>query len=460
MALGGIGGRIVKLKRPQAHRFDVAHVLGGVEVSGGARRQAVGYAQDTRVPRAQGGRRTAQGIAIVPLKRPAPQREVRALSGGSLLYYARRMPINFDLEHAPTPPARADWGIGVVGAGFVVRDLHLVAYRKAGFRVLAITDADVERARETARLREVPRVYPSLDELLEDPEIEVVDIAVPPDRQPAVVRRILERRRTVRAVLAQKPLALTLEEAVALVEECERSGVALAVNQNMRWDPSIRALRTLLARGWLGEPVLATIEMRSPRRYTDWKRRSDRLTLPIMSIHHLDVFRFLFGEPDSVLASARSDPRANFPHTDGILLYVLEYAGGLRAAALDDVYAGPVLEGAAADNFLRWRVEGTEGMARGAIGWPAWPNVVPSTIDFTLCSHPGVWFSPRWSEAWFPDAFAGTMGELLDALATDRAPRISGRDNLRTLALVEACYRSLAERRSVRVAEIAAGSPP
>lgn len=369
------------------------------------------------------------------------------------------MPLNFDLEHAPKPPARADYGIGVVGAGFVVRDLHLVAYRKAGFRVLAITDVDVERAREVARLHEVPRVCASVDEMLEVPGIEVVDVAVPPDAQPAVVRRILGKRRQIRGILAQKPLALTLEEARALVEECERAGVVLAANQNMRWDPSIRALRTLLARGWLGEPVLATIEMRSPRRYTGWKRRSDRLTLPVMSIHHLDAFRFLFGEPESVVASARSDPRADFPHTDGIVLYVLEYASGLRAIALDDVYAGPVLEGAATDNFVRWRVEGTEGIARGAIGWPAWPNVVPSTMDFTLRSEPGVWFSPRWSEAWFPDAFAGTMGELLDALATGRAPSISGRDNLRTLALVEACYRSLAERRSVRVAEVAADAP-
>ncbi len=365
------------------------------------------------------------------------------------------MSLNLDLEHTATPPARGDYGIGVVGAGFVVRDLHLVAYRKAGFRVLAITDVDASRAREVARLRGVPRVCTGVDELLEDSEIEVVDIAVPPDQQPSVVRRILERPRRVRAILAQKPLALTLEEARRLVEECDSAGVVLAVNQNMRWDPSIRALRTLLARGWLGEPVLATIEMRAPRRYADWKRRTDRLTLPVMSIHHLDAFRFLFGEPESLFASARRDPRADFPHTDGIVLYVLEYASGLRAAALDDVYAGPVLEGAAADNFVRWRVEGTEGMARGTIGWPAWPNVVPSTLDFTLRSQPGVWFSPRWKEAWFPDAFAGTMGELLDALTMGRTPSISGRDNLRTMSLVEACYRSLAERRSVRVADVA-----
>ncbi|MGC8795070.1 MAG: Gfo/Idh/MocA family protein, partial [Bryobacteraceae bacterium] len=255
------------------------------------------------------------------------------------------MELNLDLDHRPRPPARSDYGIGVVGAGFVVRDLHLVAYGKAGFRPLAITDLDVERARETARLRGLPKVCASLDEMLADPEIEVLDIAVPPDQQPSVIRQTIERGARIRGILAQKPLALDYAQAVEVIGLCEQAGIVLAVNQNMRWDPSIRALRTLLNRGWLGEPVLATIEMRSPRRYAGWKRRSDRLTLPVMSIHHLDAFRFLFGEPESVWASARTDPRADFPHTDGLVLYVLEYAGQLRAVALDDVYAGPVLEG-------------------------------------------------------------------------------------------------------------------
>lgn len=364
------------------------------------------------------------------------------------------MEISFDLDHSVRPPRRKDYAIGVIGAGFVVRDVQLVAYRNAGYNVAAITALDLEQARETARLRAVPKVYATAAELLADPAIEVADVAVPPDQQPALVGEVVRHADHIRGLLAQKPLAMTWAEAAGIVRLCEDAGITLAVNQNMRWDPSIRALRTLLARGWLGEPVLATIEMRAPRRYASWKRRSDRLTLLAMSIHHLDTFRFLFGEPESVYVSARTDPRADFPHTDGIVLYILEYAGGLRAAAWDDVYAGPVLEGAAADTYIRWRVEGTEGLARGTIGWHAWPSIVPSTIDFTTRRHPGVWFSPRWKEAWFPDAFAGTMGELLDSLAAGRQPSISGRDNLRTMTLLEACYRSLDQHRPVYLNEL------
>jgi predicted dehydrogenase len=214
----------------------------------------------------------------------------------------------------------------------------------------------------------------------------------------------------------------------------------------MRYDQSIRALKTVLQRGYLGEPVLATIEMRAIPHWQSWLRAYNCLTLFAMSIHHLDCYRFLFGEAESVYASVRPDPRTGFPHRDGIVLYILEYASGLRAAGWDDVWAGPAKEGASPDVYIKWRVEGTEGMARGTIGWPAYPCRVPSTIDFTTERKSGYWFSPRWSEVWFPDAFQGTMGELLSSIQEGREPAIGGRDNLKTLALVEACYRSFERR--------------
>jgi predicted dehydrogenase len=102
-------------------------------------------------------------------------------------------------------------------------------------------------------------------------------------------------------------------------------------------------------------------------------------------------------------------------------------------------------------------VEGTEGLAQGTIGWPSYPNVTPSTIDFTSKRQPGIWFSPRWRQVWFPDAFEGTMGQLLDALAEGTEPAISGRDNLLTMALVDACYQSIAEHRPVEIEEILKG---
>ena len=124
----------------------------------------------------------------------------------------------FELDsraHLPLWPAHRDVGIGVVGAGFIVRDCHLVAYAQAGFPVVGITSRTHDRAREVADARGIPRVFPSLEAMLEEPAVEIVDIAVPPAEQPAVIRRVLAGGGKVRGILAQKPLALALSEARA-----------------------------------------------------------------------------------------------------------------------------------------------------------------------------------------------------------------------------------------------------
>jgi predicted dehydrogenase len=247
---------------------------------------------------------------------------------------------------------------------------------------------------------------------------------------------------------------MTVGEARTCVELCAAAGITLAVNQNMRYDQSVRALKDLLGRGWLGEPVLGTIEMRAIPHWMPWSKPLRSLSTFVMSIHHLDTFRYWFGTPDRVLASTRPDPRTAFPHRDGINLYVLEYDSGCRASGWDDVWTGPAREGAEGDLYVGWRVEGTDGLARGTIGWPSYPARAPSTLDFTTKRRPGYWFQPRWREVWFPDAFAGTMAQLLCALEEQTEPEVSGRDNLETVALCEAVYAAATEHRITTVREL------
>ena len=364
------------------------------------------------------------------------------------------------LNYLPRMPRNKAVPIGCIGAGFIMDECHLVAYRDAGFDPIAIASRTHQRAAEVASRHGIAAVYEDYRALLADRRIEVVDIAVPPDVQFEVVREAVRHADHLRGILAQKPLGVSFGQAREIVALCENAGITLAVNQNMRYDQSIRACRDLLVRGELGTPVFATIEMRAIPHWMPWQQRQGWVTLRIMSIHHLDAFRFLFGTPDRVYASARPDPRTaeEFPHEDGICLYILEYENGLRAAAWDDVWTGPSSEGAAGDIGIRWRVEGTEGLARGTIGWPDYPKRTPSTLEWTSVRQGGRWMRPTWSEAWFPDAFVGPMAELLCALEERRAPELSGDDNLHTMALVDACYRSVRERRAVSPAEIFASA--
>lgn len=363
--------------------------------------------------------------------------------------------MNDNLSYLPKLPRNPSLGIGCIGAGFIMADCHLVAYRQTGFNPVAIASRRREHAEEVASRHDISHVYSDYRELLHNPAVEVVDVAVPPDIQMEIIQEIVRSSGHIKGILAQKPLGVNFQEAREIVRLCREAGITLAVNQNMRYDQSVRACKSLLDRGDLGEPVLATIDMRAIPHWMPWQERQGWVTLRIMSIHHLDSLRFWFGNPSRVFASVRPDPRtaARFSHNDGICLYILEYESGLRAMSCDDVWAGPSREGCAPDIGIRYRIEGTRGMARGTIGWPEYPARVPSTLDYTTISAPQ-WTQPRWPEVWFPDAFVGPMAQLLCAIENGSVPEISGDDNLHTMALVDACYLSANEHRAVDPAEI------
>jgi len=75
------------------------------------------------------------------------------------------------LDYKPKLPTRLDHGIGIVGAGGIVNYAHLPAYKKAGFKVVGVTDRDQEKAERTAKEHSIPRVFPSVEELLADPQV-------------------------------------------------------------------------------------------------------------------------------------------------------------------------------------------------------------------------------------------------------------------------------------------------
>lgn len=100
-----------------------------------------------------------------------------------------------------------DFRIGCIGAGFIMADVHLAAYAEAGFPVVAIASRTEAKARDVAQRWGIPRVHPTPTSLIEDPDVEIVDIAFPPDLQPALIRHAL-RQPHIKAILAQKPLAM------------------------------------------------------------------------------------------------------------------------------------------------------------------------------------------------------------------------------------------------------------
>src|SRR5215470_10232639 len=108
------------------------------------------------------------------------------------------------LDYKPKLPKKLDRGIGIVGAGGIVNYAHLPAYKKAGFKVVGITDRDRERAERTAKEHAIPKVFGSVDELLTDEKVEIADIAVYPTEQATIVER---GAGAGKHLLCQKPFA-------------------------------------------------------------------------------------------------------------------------------------------------------------------------------------------------------------------------------------------------------------
>jgi len=79
-----------------------------------------------------------------------------------------------ELATLPEMPKRLDYRIGIIGAGFIVRNCHLEAYRKAGFNPVAITSLDLEQSKEVAALHKIEKVYPDWKQLVDDKDIEII----------------------------------------------------------------------------------------------------------------------------------------------------------------------------------------------------------------------------------------------------------------------------------------------
>lgn len=360
--------------------------------------------------------------------------------------------LDLELDINPRLPDRKDYRIGCIGSGFIMRDCHLVAYKNAGLNVYGIASRTYENARGVAEQHDIPNVYQTWQELICDPKIEILDIAIPPDKQLEVVKQAVKQKH-IKGILCQKPLAMNYSEAKEMVELCQSSGIRLGVNSNMRYDQSMRALKSIINAGHLGEIVLATIEMRAIPHWQDFLHNYKTIEILNMGIHHIDVFRYLFGDPQYITALTRKDPRTKFDHIDGISQYTFQYEDDLLVTSLDDVWAWPG-EGTEEDFYIKWRVEGIDGMAQGTIGWPKFPERVPSTLELTCKAVPNQWIRPKWEGVWFPDAFLGTMAQLLCAVENDAEPEISGKDNLKTMAAIDACYQSIEERKTVNFSNL------
>ena len=337
-------------------------------------------------------------------------------------------------------PVKEKLPIFIVGAGGIVRDAHLPAYRKGGFDVVGICDLDREKADQLqASFPEIGQVHESLDAFLQlhAGEKIVYDIAVPANS----VLPILEKLPAGAPVLIQKPMGETLDEAKAILDICMRKSFVSAINFQLRYAPFSLAAKSLIDQGAIGEvyDVEIAVCVNTPWHLWSFLKEKSRVEILYHSIHYLDLVRFYLGDPEKIYASTVRHPRhPELAATRTTMILDYDSFNQARIITNHGHDFGPQEQ----QSYLK--IEGTKGAIKIRIGVSLnYPIGAPDQFLFSNAETGGRWTEVRLSGTWFPDAFMGPMNHVQGMARNPGADRQATlRDNFRTMQLVEAAYRS------------------
>lgn len=183
----------------------------------------------------------------------------------------------------------------VIGAGHW-GERHAYAYSSLPqARLTGICDVDTTKAEQLAKACDAERVYGSVQQLLEDPEVQVISIAVPDHLHTQVAMDCASHGKHI---LVEKPLALTVEDCKSIIEAADMGGGHLMVDFANRWNPPLMKARQLVSKGEISQPRLAYIRLNNaihvPTEMLGWSSQSNVLWW--IGSHSIDLARWLFDD--------------------------------------------------------------------------------------------------------------------------------------------------------------------
>lgn len=231
--------------------------------------------------------------------------------------------------------------VGMIGAGTMGR-VHASAYdRLTTAKLTTICDLRIEKAQKLAKPG--VKVVADYREILQDPEIDVVDVCLPTYLHKEVV---LEAAANGKHVFCEKPIALNVEDAQKMVEACEKAGVKLGVGQVVRFFPDYAGVQDLLSSGRIGDPkVVRTSRGGAFPRWSEdnWYADYTKSGGPIvdLAIHDFDWLLWLFGPVKRVFAKSVGKVSADDHGTLDHALVTLRFENGV-IAHVEGSWAQPV----------------------------------------------------------------------------------------------------------------------
>lgn len=341
-----------------------------------------------------------------------------------------------DLPYQPPMPRAYRPRIGVIGAGGIV-SAHLDAYRTAGWEVAAICNRNLSKAEaKAAEFAPKARVTDNWQDVLNDPDIDVVDITPhPTDRLPIIEAAL----RAGKHVLSQKPFVLDLSEGRHLVALARDNGVKLAVNQNGRWAPHLAYMREAVRAGLIGDVISAHVSIHWNHGWiagTPFESIDD-LILYDFGIHWFDFLRSIIGPRAQTVFATAAHATGQTARAPLLAQCLVQMEGGQASLVFD----GATPHGPRDTTYIA----GTKGSLQSD-----GPDLGQQSV--TLTTATGI-ARPQLQGTWFNDGFRGAMGALLVAIEDGTEPANGAEENLDSLALAFAAIQSRRTGRSVAVGE-------
>jgi predicted dehydrogenase len=319
--------------------------------------------------------------------------------------------------------------VGLAGAGWVTQH-HLHAWAQLGGRahVAAIADPNRLAARTRAQAYGIRAVYSSVEEMLATERLDAIDVATPRETHVPICR--LAARHGL-AILCQKPLAPTLEEAETLVAHLP--DVRLMVHENWRFRPHYRRIAAWMRSGRIGDARTVTMTLLTSGLLPDatgslpalvrqpMLASLDRLLLMEVLIHQVDTLRYLLG-PLS-LVGARLGKTCKAVRGEDRATLMLTTGHGAAVTLAGDFMA----HGHPPEQFDRLEILGT----RGAITLERDRLRLQGDRDEDLALD---------LPANYTASYTAAIAHFVDRLADGAPFETNPRDNLETLRIIEQAY--------------------
>lgn len=331
---------------------------------------------------------------------------------------------------------------GLIGCGYISKQQLWAWQRVAGAEIVAVCDLELERAQERAQEFNIAEVFTDYHSMLDKLDLDFVDIATRPESHLKLVSASATRGAHI---LCQKPLADTMKEAQQMVSACDKAGVTFMVNENGRHQAWFRKTKALLDQGALGNPHYARFQSRwrATLPNPDFEGQPYFAEMPMlivyeMGVHYLDTSRYLFGEASSIYAQLK---RVS-PHIFGEDMAVLMASFDDLTLLIDTNWYSIPEPGEKQITWGTFTLEGTEGTL---ILHP------DGKLVLYLSDEQQYW---SFSEDTVLRSFVATQQHFIDCLKTGQTPETSGRETLKTMALVFAAYKSSEEGRVIAVEQV------